>query len=431
MSSPCLGTYSPFQENILSYLQWSLGSTSVLSCLSIFFGFLRMPNRPSFRDPSSMILWLTLSDLCLGVVTIAEGSSSPACSSTEAYNWCIFKACLSEFFGLSTFLWSGAMSHSSYVQVSQIFNTWGTFSSTRTTSISSREWGSGTGGAGLGDDDSGEEARCCQAIFSNCSIRSISKNQMLLYHIVCWGLPLTSTLFMLGTSSAGPSGSHLCWVATDKEYNDSILPLWIAILLYLLPLFLIECYNIYVFRFLAKTLRQIPSANSLLNRLTRYLAIVIGTKFLLLLTRATRLAVPSNIIFAIGVFSITGAPMQGIGDYLIFRDGERNSTSSAYSRSTHGNDLEGAETPMNNLSLGGGGAGGDGNSRGNGDGTKNPLHLTSSSIEIDRNGVNAIAAAGQDSNRRMSEVSLLGGNKDKDPYSPLQLNDDADGDDGL
>jgi len=248
---------------------------------------------------------------------------------------------------------------------------------------------------------------------------------------------------MLGTSSAGPSGSHLCWVATDRAYNDSILPLWIAILLYLLPLFLIECYNIYVFRFLAKTLRQIPSADSLLNRLTRYLAIVIGTKFLFLLTRATRLAVPSNTIFAIGVFTITGAPMQGIGDYLIFRDGERSSTSatysstsSAYIKSTNGSDT--GEEPMSSLSAGGGGGGG-GIIKAT---QRNPLHSTttsssSASMSMPQHGqkhqhqqIKQQQQEQQDEEektpRRMSEVSLLGGSKTRDPYQPLQALDDAD-----
>lgn len=141
------------------------------------------------------------------------------------------------------------------------------------------------------------------------------------YHLLCWGLPGLSTLLMLATASAGPSGSHLCWVATDRAENDSTLPLLAAALLFLAPLLAVEVYQLVVFRFLARTLRQIPSAGPLLRRFTRVLALLIGSKTVLLLTRALRLFVPGNTVFAIGVFSVIGAPLQGLADYLIFKVG--------------------------------------------------------------------------------------------------------------
>lgn len=279
----CAEKYSgPYQEDLLSTICWAWGGASCLACLSVLLGWLRMPShtRPTLNDASSMILFLTASDLCLGLDTLLEGSTSAVCSP----GLCIFKACVAQFFGLSSFLWSAAISHSSYKQVAQIFLT---FSQVHVRS---------TGG----------------------SAEQSSSWTMMQYHALCWGLPFFSTVFMLATLSAGPSGSHFCWIATDREDNASVLPLYLAIVLYLLPLALVEVYHLVVFRFLAKTLGQIPTSGILLKKFTRVLTILITTKTLLLLARTLRLFVPANTVFAIGVFSVIGAPLQGLGDYLIF-----------------------------------------------------------------------------------------------------------------
>ena len=279
----CAEKYSsPYQEDLLSTICWGWGGASCLACLSVLLGWLRMPahTRPKLNDASSMILFLTASDLCLGLNTLLEGSTAAMCSP----GLCIFKACVAQFFGLSSFLWSAAISHSSYKQVAQIFLT---FSQVHVRS---------TGG----------------------SAEQSSSWTMMQYHALCWGLPFCSTVFMLATLSAGPSGSHFCWIATDREDNASVLPLYLAIVLYLLPLALVEVYHLIVFRFLAKTLGQIPTSGILLKKFTRVLTILITTKTLLLLARTLRLFVPANTVFAIGVFSVIGAPLQGLGDYLIF-----------------------------------------------------------------------------------------------------------------
>jgi len=294
----CSTTYqNTYQESILSSLCLAWGIASTLACVSILWSWFRVSSRPKLNDASSMIVFLAISDLCLGLNTVLEGSTrgsnyvDAGDGSCRVVGLCVFKACVAEFFGLSSFLWSAAMSHSSYNQVAQIFLT---FSSSHLLTQH-------------------QQSRAGDALDSNTWT-------MLRYHMLCWGLPFLSTLFMLATQSAGPSGSHFCWIATDLDDNDSVLPLSAAIVLYLLPLVIVEIYHLVVFRFLAKTLGQIPTSGLLLRKFTRVLAILIGSKTVFLLARTLRIFVPSNTIFAIGVFSVLGAPLQGLSDYLIFKD---------------------------------------------------------------------------------------------------------------
>ena len=329
MEPPCSASFSsPYQEALLSCLCWAWGLASVLACMSILWSWFRMANRPKLTDASSMIIFLTLSDLCLGLNAVIEGSTAgnPGSYSTDSRaalgacqvsGLCVFKACVAEFFGLSSFLWSAAMSHSSYKQVTQIF-----LSFTRSHLLTQ------------------QQGKANDALDSNTWT-------MLQYHMLCWGVPFFSTCVMLATRSAGPSGSHFCWVATDLQDNASFLPLSLATVLYLLPLLVVEAYHLVVFRFLAKTLGQIPASGMLLRKFTRVLAILIGSKTVLLLARALRLFVPANTNFAIGVFSVLGAPLQGLCDYLVFKDGPRDG---------------GADLPYESVRGGGGGGGAGGGS---------------------------------------------------------------------
>lgn len=291
MSSP---SYVNNQELILSCVCYAWGISSGLACVSILWSWFRMDNLPALNDSSWMIIFLTISDLCLGMNSIIEGLHY---GSSYPDGLCIFTACLAQFFGLSSFLWSAAISHRSYKQVTEIFLS---FSHTHMLTQQGRP------------DDTLDSHTW----------------SMLRYHLLCWGLPLVSTIIMLATQSAGPTGSHFCWIVTDFEDNESILPLSVAVLLYLIPLVAIEMYQLVMFRFLSRTLKQIPGSGALLRKFTRILAILIGTKTLFLLARSVRMLSPSNSAFSVSVFCIIVAPLQGLADYLVFKD-----TSSASPRS--------------------------------------------------------------------------------------------------
>jgi hypothetical protein len=91
---------------------------------------------------------------------------------------------------------------------------------------------------------------------------------MLLYHCICWGIPLLSVIIMIASSSVGKAG-YSCFIVSPPISSSFF---WLGMFFYILPLFVIEIYNIYVFQFLAKMLRQIPSSEHLLHRFTRYWA---------------------------------------------------------------------------------------------------------------------------------------------------------------
>ena len=283
----------------------ALGVLSLLACSFVFVGYLRNRSRPKILDPGSMLIMLTFSDAMLAFGTLLEGlrPAHKACETDSSISLCILKASISQFFGLASFLWSAAMAHSSHSQISQLFQL-------------QRHPEHG------GDHQLDKQ-----------------RYKMLLYHCYCWGLPFLSLLVLLATQSAGPASSHLCWLMIDRDdSNDSELSLTAAVLVFVLPLLIVELYNMSVFRWLASTIRQLPSAagtSALLSRVHRLLAIIVGLKFLFLSTRTLRLFYPDNSSGFVGLLVILGAPLQGLGDYYIHASTSLSSTGSTYSTSSH------------------------------------------------------------------------------------------------
>jgi hypothetical protein len=314
----------------LDTLNIVLGVLSCLACLVVFWGFFRNSNK-SLYDASSMIVMLALSDTCLAMISILEGCypAYKACDSQANVSMCAIKACIGQFFGMSSFLWSAAMAHSSYGQISRLF--------TITPYLSQSAQG------------------------------SLVNSSMFFYHIICWGVPLVSLIVVITTRSAGPSSSHLCWVTVDRSgSNDSELPLYAGLLLFVLPLVLVECYLLWTFRWLARIIRQMPSESTqqLLQRVYTLLAVIVGLKFVFLGTRTIRMLYPENNSFILGMLVIIGAPLQGLGDFYIFRANPANTSSSdrtasgtisASLDSARGNHIEmrkGYSTVHNPLSAG-------------------------------------------------------------------------------
>ena len=267
----------------LDLLNVILGFASCLACLGVFWGYLRNSNK-SLHDTSSMIVMLAASDMFLAISSILEGvyPAHEACASEFNLSVCVVKACVSQFFGLSSFLWSAAMAHSSYGRISRLFTI---------------------------------------TQYSSQGAQVSAHHGMLFYHILCWGIPLLSLVVVMATRSAGPSSSHLCWVTVDRSgNNDSELPVFAGLLLFVLPLVLVECYLISTFRWLAKILLQMPSESSqLLSRVYTLLAVIVGLKLVFLSTRTVRMLYPDNTTFFLGFLVIIGAPLQGLGDFYIFR----------------------------------------------------------------------------------------------------------------
>ena len=229
----------------LRYVLLVLGCTSILGCMAVFWGFARTERKPDpLKDPSSIMLFLTVSDVMLAVVSVLDGSNA-GCSSNAL---CVFKAVVSHYFGFASFFWAAAMSHSSYVAVSQLF------------------------------------------LPQTADHGKLMKT----YHGLCWGIPAGTTVLMLLTSTVAPTGywcalqvngsSTAAAAATTSlggtgaaALNATEFQLAVAVLVYFLPLLLVEFFNLYVFRFLANTLRNLPRSNEMMLRFTRYVRAVLGT----------------------------------------------------------------------------------------------------------------------------------------------------------
>jgi Slime mold cyclic AMP receptor len=266
----------------LRYISVALGATSIFACCLIFLGYGRMERRPDAFDTSSCLLFLTICDFILAVMSVLDGADL-SCFSREL---CWFKACMSQFFCTSGFMWTAVMSHSSYVGVKQLF------------------------AAPIQD----------------------SQKVMIRYHILCWGLPLLVTSVMVWTSTPTSTG-YPCddsqVGALDREesaiFSASVLLMIFQIGLYVLPLLAAEGFNLFVFRFLINTLRRMPASSELLTRFSKYLAVVLSTRIILLLQKLIYIIAPNTQIYLLLFFAAVGPPLQGLGDYFILQSSrERN-----------------------------------------------------------------------------------------------------------
>jgi hypothetical protein len=244
--------YDKIDEIVLDYISVLLGIISSLACIYIFIYkiYIKFKDRNNLLSndqqsndkSSSMILFLTISDFLLALLMITEGMIPLINKQSHLpEDDCVINSSLLTFFCTSSFLWTAAMSHSSYTSVSQLFNNWANPTDNLNSSVAARR--------------------------KRNSIHVNVKNQqigiMLKYHLLCWGVPLVLMLIQLFTSISPDEESYSCNIVMTN------LPSWFALCIYIIPLFITEMYNISVFRFLAKTLRQIPLGNDLLNKFTR------------------------------------------------------------------------------------------------------------------------------------------------------------------
>jgi len=103
-------------------------------------------------------------------------------------------------------------------------------------------------------------------------IESSTASSLYTYHVICWGVPLLSVIAMLYFGRVGAIegiGNASCWLILDS-YEDGVSLISVAIsFVLILPLAVVEIYNVTVFRFFARTLQHIPSSGRLLDRFKR------------------------------------------------------------------------------------------------------------------------------------------------------------------
>lgn len=255
---------------ILKSLLCCFGFISIIAILYVCVNFVIMKNRPKLLETQAMILYLSFSDFFLSLDFVLEGLWSILFHNKICHhNLCWVMALLSQYFSLASFLWTACMSHTSYTTVRNIF------------SISLHN-------------------------------HQAHQNPMIRYNLICWGIPAVSVLI-----TAAVSSPQECGQVSEK--------LWANAMFYLLPLIALEAYNIYVYRFLAKTLRLMPMAegDAVFNRFKRYMFIVVWTRAMFLLNRGQVLfpgfSGNETATLALVLVSSLGAPLQGLGDAAIFR----------------------------------------------------------------------------------------------------------------
>jgi phosphate/sulfate permease len=294
MSSHQNPSFSSFQENVIIYLSLALGGVAVIACLTAIIELILHGKVGSLMNQSSMPLFLMICDLGIAIGTMSASQQHNQC---DNHQLCRFASAITQFASLGSFLWTASISNITMQQVTQLFSIESQFRNQR---VSSR---------------SGSFIKVRRS-------QQSAQQSMLYYHCCCWGFPLLTVIILLATSSAG-FYSHDCWLIVMPS-QSSHMPLAVAVLLYLFPLIGLVLYNIRVFRFLAKTISQIPFSQSLLRRFTRYLSIVIAVKAVFVVSRALLLFSGESINFAALLFVVLSGPLQGIGDFFVLIQGKGN-----------------------------------------------------------------------------------------------------------
>jgi hypothetical protein len=93
--------------SIIPPISVALSSISAFSAFSVLATYGCMTQRPKLSDPSSMIVFLTLSDLALSFIGCFLSRTG------SGFTMCDIKVILLIYFSFSSTLWTAAMSHSS------------------------------------------------------------------------------------------------------------------------------------------------------------------------------------------------------------------------------------------------------------------------------------------------------------------------------
>lgn len=162
----------------------------------------------------------------------------------SGYNdgFCQLQAIVSQFFSLSSFLWTAAISHASYATVKNMFT---------------------NSGSGAIDRNGIQSTEALQQVI------------MMKYHFICWGLPFLSVVAMVMFGKVGEVeglGNSSCWLVIPQySETESTLSFWIVALALLFPLVIVEMYNTFVLRSFANMLNSIPFSRPLLSRFRRWI----------------------------------------------------------------------------------------------------------------------------------------------------------------
>jgi hypothetical protein len=175
------------------------------------------------KEQSKKILYYTFSEIILSINYIIEGYTNNASNCPN--HICIFKISISIYFTLCSTLWMICMAHSLKYTVENLF----------------------------------------QSIGSKTTLKFQSNiyKYELLYHFICWIIPLIIMIGSILTKSFGIDGTF-CYLSKSLQSEKSLL-------LIFLPLFIPIIVGIYIFRYLYYTSKLITSTGDYsLHKFTRY-----------------------------------------------------------------------------------------------------------------------------------------------------------------
>jgi len=195
--------------------------TIAISSISAFFSILVLLNyyfmkeRPRLNDPSSMIVFLTLSDLAIAIVGCFLSRTG------SGFIYCDIRVTILLYFSYASILWTAAMSHSCFTMVQNLLRS------------------------------------------------KRVKNLFYRYQIICWGVPLISSIinyYVFEFGHVGGVDRRVCWLIAPNSWAELA-----AIFGVMTPLGVALLYNISILKYFAKTWRNFPASRDLLQRLQRYL----------------------------------------------------------------------------------------------------------------------------------------------------------------
>jgi len=206
-----------------------VSSVSAVACCAVLINYSCMAERPKLTDPSSMIVFLTFSDLVLALIGCFLSRTG------QGFTFCEIRTTFLIYFSFSSILWTSAMSHSSYVMVKSMLR------SKRVSYLSLR------------------------------------------YQLLCWVSPVVTTVIFheyFGFGHVGGVDNRVCWFTTSGFWSKIA-----AVFGILAPPLVILLYNISILRYFDATINNFPASKDILIRLQRYAVscLVYASKNLLLI----------------------------------------------------------------------------------------------------------------------------------------------------
>ena len=231
--------YTVVIEITIASILSSLGSLFIL--LQVYYFRKIALSRPIFHTHLRLVLYMSIADLGTSIISHIGNSLAFLFSAlTRPTNeWCQIQAGLNQFFALSAALWTSAIAWSIHIIGKAVLDM-------KDTSHSSSTW------------------------FQDEIVRRINK-QFPYYHLVCWGIPLLSVIYLSATGRFGTTNLW-CWI----DHHNMPFRFYF----FIIPVVIIIIFNVIAFVRTHKMVRILtslrPSGGDLELQLVRTLSLYVA-----------------------------------------------------------------------------------------------------------------------------------------------------------